>query len=283
MRTCCGVSVQRVEITARGRLRVLQRTRRPRPVLTLDSRLQDAAEKAFGDSTGSAIALDPRNGDILALVSMPTYDPNPFVNGIEYADYKALKDDEKQPLFNRALRGQYPPGSTVKPFMGLAGMEQGITSGRSSTYCGVSCQATRKYRDWKHTGHGTVNLGTAITHPVTCVSMTSPCRWASTGSMIISRTSGSQPHRHRYPGELPGLLPSAQWKRERRDQPGFPADHHHRHRPGFFHGPPLQLAAAHGAGKPRPAYQAIHHPCRAGSRQHRPAAAPAADRNHFRT
>ena len=164
------VGVQQVETTAQGRvLRVLQRTP---PVagrnlyLTLDSRLQDAAEKAFGDYTGTAIALDPRNGDVLALVSMPTYDPNLFVNGIEHADYKALKDDENQPLFNRALRGQYPPGSTVKPFMGLAGLEQGVTSAKSTTYCPgyfMLPGSTHKYRDWKHVGHGTVNVVSAIT------------------------------------------------------------------------------------------------------------------------
>jgi penicillin-binding protein 2 len=108
------VGVQHVETTAQGRvLRVLRRTP-PVPgnnlYLTLDSRLQAAAEQAFGDFSGSAIALDPRTGDVLAMVSQPTYDPNPFVNGIEFDAYNALRDDEKEPLFNRALRGQYPPG-----------------------------------------------------------------------------------------------------------------------------------------------------------------------------
>jgi penicillin-binding protein 2 len=250
------VGVQQVEITAQGRiLRVLQRTP-PVPgrnlYLTLDSRLQDAAEKAFGDSTGTAIALDPRTGDILALVSMPTYDPNPFVNGIEYVDYKALKDDEKQPLFNRALRGQYPPGSTVKPFMGLAGLEQGITSGRSSTYCPgffMLPGSTHKYRDWKHTGHGTVNLSTAIAQSCDVYF------YDLALSMGIQRLHDylahfgfGSPTGIDILGELPGLLPSPQWKRARRNQPWFPGETIITGiGQGFFMSTPLQLAVATAA------------------------------------
>jgi penicillin-binding protein 2 len=133
------VGFQQVEITAQGRIiRVLNRTP---PVsghnlyLTLDSRVQAVAEQAFGDYSGTAIAIDPNNGDILAFVSLPTYDPNPFVNGIDYDDYAALRNNDKEPLFNRALRGQYPPGSTVKPFMGLAGLETGLFRGHSRNYC----------------------------------------------------------------------------------------------------------------------------------------------------
>jgi penicillin-binding protein 2 len=247
------VGVQQVETTAQGRvLRVLQRTP---PVagrnlyLTLDSRLQDAAEKAFGDYTGTAIALDPRNGDVLALVSMPTYDPNPFVNGIEQADYQALKDDENQPLFNRALRGQYPPGSTIKPFMGLAGLELGITTARSTTYCPgffMLPGSSHKYRDWKHGGHGTVNLVSAITQSCDVYF------YDLALSMGIDRIHSYLSHfgfgkltNIDLLGELPGLLPSAQWKRERRNQPWFPGETLITGiGQGFFLATPLQLATA---------------------------------------
>ena len=87
---------------------------------------------------------------------MPTYDPNLFVNGIDYATYTALKDNDKEPLFNRALRGQYPPGSTVKPFVGLAGLETGVSTSHSSTYCPGFYTLPgneRRYRDWKRGGH----------------------------------------------------------------------------------------------------------------------------------
>jgi penicillin-binding protein 2 len=247
------VGVQQVEITAQGRvLRVLQSTP-PVPgrnlYLTLDSRLQDAAEKAFGDHTGTAIAIDPRNGDILALVSMPTYDPNPFVNGIEYADYKALRDDDKEPLFNRALRGQYPPGSTIKPFMGLAGLEQGITTARSSTYCPGFFMLpgnTRKYRDWKHTGHGTVNLSSAITQSCDVYF------YDLAMSMGIDRIHDYLAHFGfgsltgiDIQGELPGLLPSPEWKRARRGQAWFPGETVITGiGQGFFMATPLQLAVA---------------------------------------
>ena len=164
------VGYQQVETTAQGRvLRVLKRTP---PVsgrnlyMTLDLKVQAAAAQAFGDFSGSAVALNPNNGDILAAVSLPGFDPDAFVNGIDFDDYAALRDNDQEPLFNRILRGQYPPGSTIKPFMGLAGLEQGITSRHSSTYCPGFYSLpgnSRKYRDWKRKGHGTVRLNSAIT------------------------------------------------------------------------------------------------------------------------
>jgi len=250
------VGLQQVETTAQGRiLRVLDRVP---PVsgrnlyLTLDSRVQDAAERAFGDFTGSAIAMDPNNGDVLAFVSQPTYDPNPFVNGIEFGDYAALRDDEKQPLFNRALRGQYPPGSTVKPFMGLAGLEQGVTGIRSKTYCPGFYMLpgnSRKYRDWKRTGHGTVDLHDSI------VQSCDVYFYDLALSLGIDRMHDYLHHfgfGHRTGidilGELPGLLPSQAWKRRSRDQPWFPGETIITGiGQGFFLTTPIQLATATAA------------------------------------
>jgi penicillin-binding protein 2 len=250
------VGFQHVETTAQGRvLRILNRNP---PVsgrnlyLTLDSRVQQAAEEALGDFNGSAVALDPENGDIIAFVSLPTYDPNPFVNGIDYAAYQALRENDRQPLFNRALRGQYPPGSTIKPFIGLAGLELGVTHTHSKTYCPGYYSlpsSTRKYRDWKRTGHGTVDLNQAITQSCDVYfydlalslgidNMNSYLRnfgfGHATGVDIV--------------GELSGLLPSREWKRRRHDQPWFPGETIITGiGQGFFLTTPLQLATATAA------------------------------------
>jgi penicillin-binding protein 2 len=247
------VGYQQVETTAQGRvLRVLKRTS---PVsgrnlyLTLDLQVQAAAEQAFGDYSGSAVAINPNNGDILAAVSLPAYDPNAFVNGIDYADYAALKDNKQEPLFNRTLRGQYPPGSTIKPFMGLAGLEQGITGAHSSTYCPGFYTLpgnTRKYRDWKRKGHGTVNLHSAI------VQSCDVYFYDLAGSLGIDRIHDylghfgfGKPTGIDIQGELSGLLPSKEWKRRRRNEPWFPGETIITGiGQGFFLVTPLQLATA---------------------------------------
>lgn len=250
------VGVQHVETTAQGRiLRVLQRTP-PVPgnnlYLTLDSRLQAAAEAAFGDFSGSAIALDPRTGDVLAMVSQPTYDPNPFVNGIEFDAYNALRNDDKQPLFNRALRGQYPPGSTVKPFIGLAGLEQGITGSKSTTYCPgfYTLQgSSRKYRDWKRTGHGTVDLNTSIEQScdVYFYDLALSMGIDRLHDYLVHFSFGSRTGID-IVGELPGLLPSPSWKRQRRGEPWFPGETIITGiGQGFFLTTPLQLATSTAA------------------------------------
>ena len=250
------VGLQQVETTAQGRIiRVLDRTP---PVsgrnlyLTIDSRVQAAAEAAFGDYSGSAIAIDPNNGDILAFVSLPTYDPNPFVNGIDYDDYAALRNNDKEPLFNRALRGQYPPGSTIKPFMGLAGLETGVAGGHSKTYCPGFYRLPgkdRKYRDWKRTGHGTVDLNIAITQSCDVYF------YDLAQSLGIDRIHDylqhfgfGKPTGIDIQGELPGLLPSREWKRSRRDLPWFPGETIITGiGQGFFLVTPTQLATATAA------------------------------------
>jgi penicillin-binding protein 2 len=250
------VGLQQVETTAQGRvLRVLNR--KP-PVsgrnlyLTLDSRVQAAAEQAFADFSGAAIAIDPNNGDILAFVSLPTYDPNPFVNGIDFDAYAALRDDDKEPLFNRGLRGQYPPGSTVKPFMGLAGLEQGVTSNHSSTYCPGFYMLpgnSRKYRDWKRTGHGTVDLNKSIVQSCDvyfydlALSLGINRMHDYLSHFGFGRATGID-----IVGELSGLLPSKAWKRQRRDQPWFPGETIITGiGQGFFLVTPVQLAVATAA------------------------------------
>ncbi|MDH5712085.1 MAG: penicillin-binding protein 2, partial [Gammaproteobacteria bacterium] len=165
------VGQQNVEVNAEGRvLRVVDKVA-PIPgnnlVLTLDIELQKVAEQALGDKHGSIIAMEPQTGEILAFASTPTYDPNLFVHGISFAKYDELQKADGKPLFNKALFGQYPPGSTLKPFVGLAGLESRIVSDDEQ----VSCKGyflipdddtRRKYRDWKKEGHGHTDMDSAI-------------------------------------------------------------------------------------------------------------------------
>ena len=226
------VGFRQVETNAEGRvLRTLIRTP-PVPgdnlYLTLDLELQNVAEQAFGDRAGAAVAIDPNTGEVLAFVSKPTYDPNLFVNGIDTETYAALRDDDMQPLFNRALRGQYPPGSTLKPFVGLGGLEQGITSTRAHTFCPGYYQLPgkeRKYRDWKRSGHGTVDLESSIAQSCDvyfydlALSMGIDRLSAFLSQFGFGTRSGLD-----ISGELPGLMPSREWKRAARNQPWFPGE-----------------------------------------------------------
>ena len=163
------VGFEKVETNAHGRsLRILERIA---PVagknlyLSIDAKLQDLAEQALGKRRGAIIAMEPATGAILAFVSTPTYDPNPFVQGIDPDSYQGLLDDPDKPLINRALNGQYAPGSTIKAFLGLAALEQdGFDPDRP-----VSCPgwftlpgSSHQFRDWKKGGHGAVNLHDAV-------------------------------------------------------------------------------------------------------------------------
>ena len=226
------VGVQQVEVNAGGRtLRVLSESP---PVqgnnlhLTIDSRLQKVAEEAFAEYSGAAVAIDPNNGEILALVSMPIFNPNLFVNGISYDSYNALRDSSKSPLFNRALSGQYPPGSTSKPFYGLAGLEGAITSVEKDVYCIGYYKLPnepRRYRDWKKQGHGHMNLNDAITQSCDVYFYDLAYRMgidrmseflASFGFGVKTGVDST--------GERTGLLPSREWKRRAEGMPWFPGE-----------------------------------------------------------
>ena len=163
------IGYQEVETDVRGRIiRVLDR-KNPVPGMDLhlhmDSRLQLEARRLLDDMRGVAIAVDPRNGGILALVSTPDYDPNPFVSGISTTGYQALLNSPDRPLFNRALRGQYSPGSTIKPMLGLLALEEGLVTAKTRMWDKGYFQLENdehRYRDWKPEGHGWVNMLVAI-------------------------------------------------------------------------------------------------------------------------
>ncbi len=134
-------------------------------VLTIDRHLQEVAEAALRGQRAAVVAIDPANGDVLAFVSTPTFDPNGFARGLTVAEYRALADDIDVPLYDRALRGAYPPGSTIKPLVALAALQYGVIAPETPHYCRGYWQfpgSSHRYRDWKKTGHGTVNMHTAI-------------------------------------------------------------------------------------------------------------------------
>ena len=136
-------------------------------VLSLDTRLQKVIVDAFEvGQSGSAIAIDPRNGEVLAAVSMPNFDTNLFINGISVKNYAKLRDDPLRPLFNRMALGQYPPGSTIKPVTALAGLASSAVIAEEKMFAGpfyTVPKAPRKYRDWRKDGHGWVDMNKAIT------------------------------------------------------------------------------------------------------------------------
>ncbi len=163
------VGFEKVETNAHGRsLRILERIA---PVagknlyLSIDAKLQALAEQTLGKRRGAIIAMEPATGAILAFVSTPTYDPNPFVQGIDPDSYQGLLDDPDKPLINRALNGQYAPGSTIKAFLGLAALEQdGFDPDRPVVCPGwfTLPGSSHQFRDWKKGGHGAVNLHDAV-------------------------------------------------------------------------------------------------------------------------
>jgi penicillin-binding protein 2 len=251
-----AVGVEHVEVNAAGRrVRTLSQTA-PEPGvdvhLHLDIRLQQIAMEAFGDYNGAAVAINPANGGVLAFVSQPGYDPNLFVEGISTRDYRALQENEDRPLYNRALRGQYPPGSTVKPFIGLAGLEQNVIQYDSSVYCPGFFQLpgnSHRYRDWKRTGHGPMAIEDAI------VQSCDVYFYKLANDMGIDKMQEYLQH-FRFGqrtgidlnGESRGLLPSREWKRRARRQPWYPGETLIMGiGQGYYLTTPLQLAAATAA------------------------------------
>lgn len=221
-----------VEVNADQRpLRVLQRVpAKPGKdlYLTIDERLQKATFAAFDGQTGAAVAIDPRNGDVLAMVTVPTFDANLFVNGISQADYSALLDDPEKPLLNRAMRGGYPPGSTVKPFIGLGGLELGLRTPDTtvlSTGTYYIPGSSRGYRDDTRYGAGRVNLMQAITRSVNTYFYSLAYQMGiQRFDNWMARFGFGSPTGIDLPGETSGVLPSPEWKRKTFNKPWYPGE-----------------------------------------------------------
>lgn len=231
------VGYQNVETNAHGRvLRVLER-HDPNPgsdlTLHLDIRIQQAAFDALGDRRGAVVAIDPRTGGVLALVSTPGFDTNLFVNGISTTDYSALRDSLDVPLFNRAIQGQYPPGSTIKPFMGMAGLESGLVTPETTVPDPGWYRLpgdSRRYRDWilriRGTGHAPkVDLNMAIAESCD-IYFYDLARRLTIDRMydyllpygLGARTGVDTTNERR------GVLPSSRWKREAMAQAWYPGE-----------------------------------------------------------
>jgi len=211
--------IERIETSAGGRAVRILDSRPARPgrtiELTIDAKLQQMTEQLFGDRRGALVAIDPRNGEILAFVSAPTFDPNLFVEGIDVESWRALADSPDKPLLNRAIRGRYPPGSTYKPFMGLAALELGKRSPQATTYDpGYWIFGDNKFRSHGDESLGNVDLRTSI------VKSSNTYYYALANDLGVDAI-----HDFMAPfgfgqitgidlrGEQSGILPSQAWKR----------------------------------------------------------------------
>ena len=201
-------------------------------ILTLDLEVQRVAEDAVRGQRAAIIALDPNNGDVIAMVSRPGFDPNGFARGLTRAEFRALNEDPDQPLFNRALRGTYPPGSTIKPVVALAGLTYGITSPLEPHYCAgfFSLPGSRhRFRDWKPRGHGAVDLRSAIAQSCDTYFYDMATRIGVRRLHDFLAEFGlGEPTGIDVGGEKSGILPSPEWKqqafRKRSEQVWFPGE-----------------------------------------------------------
>jgi penicillin-binding protein 2 len=196
--------------------------------LSLDIKLQQAAVNAFGDYRGALVAMDPTTGEILAFVSKPGFDPNLFVDGIDHLNWRLLNESIDKPLNNRALRGVYPPGSTFKPFMALAGLELGKRTFNYAIndpgYFSLP-GSTHRFRDWRPGGHGRVNLHKSLV--VSCDTyyyMLAHDLGINNIFSFIGQFGFGKRTEIDIPGEVAGLLPSPEWKKNRFNQNWFPGD-----------------------------------------------------------
>ncbi len=216
-----SVGHRRVEVNVVGRpIRTIE-SKPPIPgedlFLSTDAELQRLAMQQLGEHNGAIVAIDPRTGSILLLASKPGFDPNLFVEGISTENYQALQRSSDKPLFNRALRGRYPPGSTAKPFIGLAGLEYGLTSFTKKTHCPGYFQLPgndHKYRDWKKSGHGPMILKDAIIQSCDVYFYDLALQLGIDRiHSFLSRFGFGETPGVDISGAISGLLPSQQWKR----------------------------------------------------------------------
>jgi penicillin-binding protein 2 len=226
------VGYQTVETNARGRvLEVLDRLE-PLPgrdiTLFLDAQLQQDAAQLLEGKRGAIVAIDPKTGGILAMASAPSYGANQFVTGISNANYDALRTSNDLPLFNRALRGRYPPASTVKPVIALAGIDSGIISRKFSLWDPGYYQLTeggRFYRDWKEGGHGRVNMHKSIVESVdTFYYAIADVMGNTPMTKYLSQFGLGQVTIADQPEATKAVLPTKKWKRANRNASWFPGD-----------------------------------------------------------
>ena len=250
------VGYQHVEINAQGRKINELKTVPPSPgadiILSIDAHLQKVAIDSLGERTGSVVAMDPVTGEVLVFVSSPTFNPNLFVNGISSKQFSLLRDDPDRPLFNRALTGQYPPGSTIKPMLALAGLHYGVTWAGKEMYAGPFYRLPghkRKYRDWKKGGHGKVDMFKAITQScdVYFYTLANDLGIDRIAEFLTKFNLGARTKLDTW-GEAKGLVPSQEWKRAAYGQVWYPGETIITGvGQGYMLATPLQLATATSA------------------------------------
>jgi len=248
--------LRKVETNARGR--VLRELGRTDPVpganltLTLDRSLQMLAYELLDGRRGSIVAIVPSTGEILAMVSTPGFDSNQFVTGIDVASYRALQEDIDLPLFNRAIRGHYPPGSTIKPFLALAGLVEGVITPDSTINDPGFYQLpndSRRYRNWLRWGHGRVDMerSIAVSNNTYYYTLAHDLGIDKLHERMTNFGFG-QRVAHDVQGESTGLMPSRDWKRARFNQPWYPGETLSVGiGQGYWQVTPLQLASATAA------------------------------------
>jgi len=226
------VGFKKIETNARGRILRVIEEQRPIPgkniYLTVDLKLQKAAELGLSGRRGALVAIDPKNGEVLALASMPNFDPNLFVNGIDVKSYRKLADSPDRPLFNRAIKGRYPPGSTLKPFYGLAGLEYDEVHGGTKIFCKGFHQLkndTHKFRDWKITGHGNMDLLGAIRESCDVYFYQLSLKLGIDKMHEFNHHFGfGQVTGIDIYGETAGISPSRAWKRRVKNESWYPGE-----------------------------------------------------------
>ena len=221
-----------IEVNARGRVIREISKRRPQAghdiLLTLDRDLQTVAYNALGGYEGAVVVMDPRNGDVLALVSKPAYDPNRFFHGFTAEEYRELVSSPRRHLFHRVVLGQYPPGSIIKPLVALAGLRHNVTSPGYYLFAGPHFSIpgnTRKFHDWKPMGHGWVNLRDSIAQSCDVYFYDLAHRIGidrlqqTFESFGLGKASGLD-----IAGEASGIVPSRGWKKARFGHSWFPEE-----------------------------------------------------------
>jgi penicillin-binding protein 2 len=193
--------------------------------LTIDLRVQQVAEEALRGQRAAAVAIDPTSGDVLAFVSTPAFDPNLFARGLSRPQYLALTEDPDRPMYDRALRGVYPPGSTMKPLFAIAALESGVVTANDTRFCRGMWSAPgygRARRDWKPGGHGTVDMRRALA--TSCdIYFFDMARLMGIDRMagVLSRFGLGAPTGIDIEGERSGILPSTEWKKRAYKKPEF--------------------------------------------------------------
>ena len=221
---------RQLEVDSRGRvLRVLNESHPTvgnSLVLTIDQRLQQAAERAFGSQAGAAVVMDVTNGEILAFVSSPTFDPALFAGKIPTDIWEKYLNDKRHPLQNKALSGQYPPGSTFKMITALAGLEAGVVNESTTVHCdGTYEMGSGKFRCWSRTGHGSVNLRRSLRESCDVYYYHLGERLGIDRLAAMCRRFGlGEAMGIGLPGEKKGLIPTTEWKLKRFGRRWVPGD-----------------------------------------------------------